>query len=87
MRGRIFLQLVAISLASPLKSAVEGQQLVKSRVPEFSLVAPFTADDNQKWETGAGARVETNYVRLTPALPGRTGSIRCLFFSVFVMLV
>ena len=41
--------------------------------PKFSLNPPYTAEDNQRWETGAGAKVEENYVRLTPDLPSRTG--------------
>ena len=56
-----------------LSVVASAQQLVKAREAEFSLVPPFQAEDNQRWETGAGARVETQFVRLTPALPGRTG--------------
>jgi hypothetical protein len=41
--------------------------------PTWSLKAPFTAEDNARWETGAGAAVEGDVVRLTPNLPGRTG--------------
>jgi hypothetical protein len=41
--------------------------------PIWSLKAPFTPEDNSRWETGAGAVVEGDFVRLTPNLPGRTG--------------
>lgn len=41
--------------------------------PTYGLKAPFTAEDNNHWETGAGTKVESNFVRLTPAVPNRSG--------------
>lgn len=45
----------------------------KRHAPNYSLKSPFVAEDNNKWETGAGAKVDNQYVRLTPDFPSRTG--------------
>lgn len=41
----------------------------------YSLLHPYQPTDNNKWETGAGAKVYQDYIRLTPSQPSRTGYV------------
>jgi hypothetical protein len=59
---------LALLLSVVVKSA--GQSKLN---PTYGLAPPFTAEDNNHWETGAGTKVESNFVRLTPAVPNRSG--------------
>lgn len=46
---------------------------LRRKNPTYCLKPPFLAEDNTRWETGAGTTVEQGFVRLTPAAPGRQG--------------
>lgn len=53
--------------------AIQSQTHERILDAAHSLQSPFVAADNNKWELGAGAKVEQDFVRLTADQPSRTG--------------
>ena len=66
---RVAAAVCLVALFAEVVEVVEAQQVFS----KYSLKPPFVPEDNDRWETGAGAKVENDYIRLTPSLPSRTG--------------
>lgn len=65
----MFRLLSSIAVAYATGSTPEGLS------DPYSLTLPYSPSDNNKWETGAGAKVNKDHIRLTPSQPSRTGYV------------
>lgn len=66
----VWAQLASIPNDGPGKSA---DARVKSK--EYSLVAPYVTEDNDRWSIGGSTSVEENLVRLTSNQPYNIGML------------
>lgn len=73
MRGATGLLAAVLVGTLQLAETQKAGQAIGRKNEAYCLKVPFENDDNQRWEMGAGASAEQDFIRLTPAEPSRTG--------------